>query len=68
MKGPFFSSSAGSSGCFLGQYLLRLVVDVLMVSHVANNLGWCHEPLAVVVGDLETKLVLHGHDHLNMVE
>jgi len=44
------------------------MIDVFMVRDVSDNLLRGHQLLAVVVRDLEPELVLHGHDHLDMVE
>jgi len=45
-----------------------LMIDVFVVRDVSDNLLRGHQLLAVVVRDLESELVLHGHYHLNMVE
>ena len=42
-----------------------LVVDVLVICDIPDDVPGGEELLAVVVGDLETELVLHGHNHLN---
>lgn len=43
-------------------------VDIVAVSHVADDLWRFVEALSVHVGDLEAKLVLHGHDDFNVVK
>ena len=35
-----------------------------MIGNVSDNLSRGEQPLAVVVGDLEPELILHGHDNL----
>ena len=45
-----------------------LLVNVLLVRNVLYNVSRPVQSLGICVGNLEAKLILHGHDDLHMIE
>jgi len=48
--------------------LKQSVVDVLVVRHIPDYLVSISEDLAMVIRNLEPKLILHGNDNFHMVQ
>merc|ERR1719295_140372 len=51
-----------------GVKVSSLLVDVLVIGDVPDDLLRSHQLLRVVVGDLKTELILHGHDDFHVVQ
>lgn len=49
-------------------YNYNLLVHILLIGDVLNNVGRFKQLLGIRVGDLESKLILHGHNDLNVIQ
>ena len=54
--------------CVLKKSLIFLFVDVFVICDVLNDFSRREELFCVVVRNLESELVLHGHDDLDVVQ
>ena len=45
-----------------------LIVNIFVICNVLDKLAGREEHFSLIVGNLEVKLLLHGHDDLNVIE
>merc|ERR1712242_65665 len=67
-RGPMCDAISGGGGVGGGSWRSCLLVDVLVIGDVPDDLLGSHQLLSVVVGDLKTELILHGHNDFDVVQ